>query len=113
MVASEASATAQASLQLIAEHPDRVLRDSVMTEGPSLFAPRQHQVLPRNINRARLKQIIPTIHEQMPQSYQELLGLKVVGPAAVRSLALVAEIIFQAPVSHRDPAANPRWSANR
>ncbi len=71
MVASEASANRQASLQLIAEHPDRVLREiQLMTEGPSLFAPRQHQVLPRNINRARLKQIIPTIHEQMPQSYQ-------------------------------------------
>lgn len=109
MVASEASANRHASLQLISEHPDRVLREiQLMTEGPSLFAPRQHQVLPKNINRARLKQIIPTIHEQMPQSYQELLGLKDVGPAAVRSLALVAEIIFQAPVSHRDPAANPR-----
>ncbi|MBL8819168.1 MAG: DUF763 domain-containing protein [Planctomyces sp.] len=108
MVAFEASGNRNASVQLTAEHPDRILSEiQLMTEGPSLFAPRHHQVLPRNINRARLKQLIPAIHEQMPQSYQELLGLEGVGPAAVRSLALVAEIIFQTPVSHRDPAANP------
>lgn len=108
MVAFEASGNRNASVQLTAEHPDRILREiQLMTEGPSLFAPRHHQVLPKNINRARLKQLIPVIHEQMPQSYQDLLGLEGVGPAAIRSLALVAEIIFQAPVSHRDPAANP------
>jgi hypothetical protein len=33
------------------------------------------------------------------------LGLQGVGPATVRSLSLLAEIIFQAPPSRRDPTA--------
>ncbi len=108
MVAIEADANRTASVALTHEHPDRILHEiQLLTEGPSLFAPTQHRVLPQNINRARLKQIIPIIHDQAAQNYKQLLGLEGVGPAAIRSLALVAEIIFQAPVSNRDPAANP------
>lgn len=108
MVAAEAMNNRTASVDLVREHPDRILHEiQMMTDGPSLFAPTQHRVLPQNINRARLKQLIPAIHDQAPQDYKQLLGLEGVGPAAVRSLALLAEIIFLAPVSHRDPAANP------
>lgn len=109
MVAREAAGNREASMQVLREHPDRILREvQQMTEGPSLFAPRNHSVLPRNINRARLKQLIPQLHDQQPADYRALLELEGVGPAAVRSLALLAEIIFQAPACHRDPAANPR-----
>jgi hypothetical protein len=108
MVAREAAENRSAAVKLVQEPPDRILHEiQQMTEGPSLFAPRQHSVLPRNVNPARLKQLIPLLHDQMPQDYRQLLGLEGVGPAAVRSLALVAEIIFQAPVSNRDPAATP------
>ncbi len=109
MVALEADDNRTASVRLVQEHPDRILHEiQLMTEGPSLFAPRQHRVLPQNINRARLKQLVPLIHDQAPENYKQLLGLEGVGPAAVRSLALVAEIIFQAPACNRDPAINPR-----
>ena len=108
MVAREAEANRSASVQLTHEHPDRILREvQLMTEGPSLFAPTQHKVLPQNINRQRLKQLIPIVHEQLPANYQQLLGLKGVGPAAIRSLALIAEIIYQAPVSNRDLVVEP------
>ena len=50
--------------------------------------------------------MIPAIHDSMPEEYSQLLGLDGVGPSTVRSLALVAEIIFGAPVSLRDPAAS-------
>lgn len=108
MVAIEATGNRTASVQLVHEHPDRILHEiQLLTDGPSLFAPRQHRVLPKNVNRARLKQLVPLIHEQAPQDYQQLLGLEGVGPAAVRSLALLAEIIFQAPTCNRDPSAKP------
>ncbi len=108
MVAIEATGNRTASVQLVHEHPDRILHEiQLLTDGPSLFAPRQHRVLPKNINRARLKQLVPLIYEQAPQDYQQLLELEGVGPAAVRSLALLAEIIFQAPTCNRDPSANP------
>ena len=61
-------------------------------------------MLPADINVKRLKKIIVSAHEQHPQDFETLLELRGVGPATIRSLSLLAEIIFQAPPSRRDPA---------
>jgi hypothetical protein len=61
-------------------------------------------VLSLDVNEKRLKNILIRAHERHPQDFETLLGLPDVGPATIRSLSLLAEIIFQAPPSHRDPA---------
>jgi hypothetical protein len=112
MVAEEADANRSASAQLIRAHPDWVAEQiAELTEGPTLFAPARHRVLPVDINPKRLKQLVVAAHEQDPQDFEQLLGLAGVGAAAVRSLSLLSEIIFQAPPSHRDPAV-PRDAGN-
>jgi hypothetical protein len=55
--------------------------------------------MPRNINWKILKEI----YEFQPANYEELLGLKGVGPNTVRGLALVAEIIYGEKPSWKDP----------
>ena len=111
MVAEEADANRAASAELIRAHPDWVAEQIAdLTEGPTLFAPARHRVLPVDINPKRLQQIVVAAHEQNPQDFEQLLGLAGVGGAAVRSLSLLAEIIFQAPPSHRDPAMPRRWA---
>ncbi len=105
MVAEEADANRAASAELTRAHPDWVAEQIAdLTEGPTLFAPARHRVLPVDINPKRLQQIVVAAHEQNPQDFEQLLGLAGVGGAAVRSLSLLAEIIFKAPPSHRDPA---------
>ncbi len=44
----------------------------------------------------------PAASPEHPQDFETVIGLDGVGPATVRSLSLLAEIIFQAPPSHRD-----------
>mgnify|MGYP000871086162 FL=1 len=106
MVAREADANRRASVAVTQESPDRLLQEvEILTEGPTLFAPQRHRVLPADVNLPRLRKIVTDMHEQHPQDFESLLGLRGVGPAAVRSLSLLAEIIFSAPPSHRDPAA--------
>jgi hypothetical protein len=106
MVAQEAGENRRASAALVREPPGWLM-DEVerLTEGPTLFAPARHPVLDLDVDRNRLKRILTIAHESQPQDFETLLGLQGVGPATVRSLALLAEIIFQAPPSHRDPAA--------
>lgn len=107
MVAEEASENRQASAALVRESPQWLLGEiERFTEGPTLFAPARHPVLKLDVNEKRLKSILVSAHEQNPQDFATLLGLQGVGPATVRSLSLLAEIIFQAPPSHRDPAAS-------
>jgi len=55
--------------------------------------------MPRNINWKTLQQI----YEFQPKNYEELLAFKGVGPATIRGLALVAELVYGEKPSWKDP----------
>jgi hypothetical protein len=57
--------------------------------------------------------VLVSAHEQNPRDFAMLLGSKGVGPATVRALSLLAELIYDAPASHRDPAAAACGVANQ
>ena len=108
MVAGEAADNRRASAELARENPDHVLREiRKATEGPTLFAPAHHPVLPADVDLDRLGRIVRLAHERNPKDFEALLGTAGVGPATVRSLSLLAELIHAAPASHRDPACPP------
>jgi hypothetical protein len=89
----------------VRDHPAEILKIlREQQDGPTLFAPRHHPVLPEDVNYARLEKIVLHAHENNPRDFETLLGTSKVGPATVRSLALIAELIYNAPVSTRDPA---------
>ena len=115
MVAHEADANRQSCAALACENPDWVVAEiERFTEGPTLFAPQRHPLLPRDVNLPRLRQLVIRAHENHPQDFATLLGTAGVGAATIRSLALLAEVIFQDPVSHRDPSHLvqniPKWA---
>jgi hypothetical protein len=112
MVAEEAEENRRASAALVREPPGWLLGEvERLTEGPTLFAPARHPVLKLDVNEKRLKSILVNAHEQHPQDFETLLGLGGVGPATIRSLSLLAEIIFQAPPSHRDVTKRRKGTA--
>jgi hypothetical protein len=55
--------------------------------------------MPRNINWNALKEV----YEFQPRNYEELLAFRGVGPATVRGLALVAELVYGEKPSWKDP----------
>jgi hypothetical protein len=55
--------------------------------------------MPRNIN----WKVLQGVYEFQPRNYEELLGFKGVGPATIRGLALVAELIYGEKPSWKDP----------
>ena len=111
LVASEARACREASAQLVLfEDPDRLVNElERLTEGPTLFAPDHHAVLPSDVNLPRLRGIVRRAHEAQPKDFQALLGAEGVGPATIRALALLAELIHGAPPSRRDLRPR-RWA---
>jgi hypothetical protein len=48
--------------------------------------------------------IFKKLYDIQPRDYEELLAVRGVGPAVVRALALVSQLIYGAPPSWRDPA---------
>ena len=55
--------------------------------------------MPSGINWGAMKEV----YEFQPGGYEELVGLRGVGPATVRGLALVAELVYGEPASWVDP----------
>lgn len=105
LVAREGAPNRATSAALAREDPDRLAREVArLTEGPTLFAPDRHRILPRDVNPDHLRRVLRDVHERHPQDFRTLLGTRGVGPAAVRSLSLLAEVIHGASPSRRDPA---------
>lgn len=55
--------------------------------------------MPKNVNWNALKKA----YDFQPKNYEELIGIKGIGPSTVRGLALVSEIIYGSSPSWRDP----------
>lgn len=55
--------------------------------------------MPRNLNWKALKRA----YEFQPNNYEELLSIKGIGPATVRGLALISELVYGKPPSWKDP----------
>lgn len=55
--------------------------------------------MPRNLNWEAVRKA----YESQPKNYEELLGIRGIGPATVRGLALISELIYGERPSWRDP----------
>jgi len=113
MTAKISEGARKASVDIAKEPPNRIMRlfeaarplqqKSLKEWLPQGKANQQQGIallqMPRNINWKRLKQV----YEFQPKNYEELLSVKGVGPATVRGLALVAELVYGEKPSWQDP----------
>jgi hypothetical protein len=115
MTAKESEGCRKVSVDLVREEPKRLIRmlQSVRPEfqkslsewlpksedDPWAKHPFTSLSMPRSINWKTLREI----YEFQPRDYEELLGWRGVGPATVRGLALVADVIYGEKPSWKDP----------
>ena len=102
MVARESGKARDCTADASRMHPDRLLAEVRRLQTLSL--PRRHEVLLRDVNPKHLHKVMLSTYERQPEDFERLLGLRGVGPKAIRSLALISELIYEAPASQRDPA---------
>ena len=96
---SEALDTRNRTLEISKENPDKILR-----EISHLVMPNHHDVRIEDVNLKRLGAMLWLTHENQPESFEDLLLLKGMGPRALQSLALVSEVIYGTPTRFDDPA---------
>ncbi|MDD3399952.1 MAG: DUF763 domain-containing protein [Candidatus Paceibacterota bacterium] len=63
-----------------------------------------HPVVEEKFDLKRLQKTIAIASDRSPQKFEELVSLKGVGPKTIRALSLVAELIYGAKPSYKDPA---------
>jgi len=115
MTAKESEACRKTSVDIAKEKPKKIKRmimsirpayqKSLQEWMPKTLGKRWKEYpidvlsMPRNINWKALREV----YEFKPHNYEELLGFKGMGPATVRGLALVAELIYGEKPSWKDP----------
>jgi hypothetical protein len=115
MTAKESKRCRKASVEVVKEPPKKIRRMTLSirptyqkslqewipntTDAAWKDYPIDALSMPRNINWKALQEA----YEFHPSNYEELLGFKGVGPATIRGLALIAELIYGEKPSWRDP----------
>ncbi len=98
MVAREAETARKTTVEIVKNHPEKTLQELKRINFPQHHPIFSTDIPPRNIAKTLL-----TIYEKPPQEFADLLLFPGVGPKTVRALALLAEVIYGAPLSFRDP----------
>lgn len=101
LVARESTPIHEATMDFVRETPDRM---SKTWKDLALSMPARHYIAPADVDQGRLAKIFRVIHESGARDYKDLVQIKGVGARTLAALTLVAEIVYDAPPSYRDPA---------
>ena len=102
MVASDSEGARQASADLSRERPEKLMKELKRIQ--ELDLPSRHPILAQDIHPERLQEVFLKTYGHQPQRFEDLLGMPGVGAKTIRALALIAEVLYGAPPSFRDPA---------
>ncbi|MCM8805598.1 MAG: DUF763 domain-containing protein [Candidatus Omnitrophica bacterium] len=100
-------------IQILRKHSDSVSRMVALKHGQQEFVFAEfkntefhyHPVLNEDFSNNRyLEKILLKLCEHKPETYEKLIAVEGVGPKTVRALSLVAELIYGAEPSYKDPA---------
>lgn len=121
LVAKESSQTRDYSVDLIKENFNSLLSDLKRINQKNVLAARSKKLSMRplpfmslpsdeqqppaflSFNYQRVEKVLLEARQQNPANFEELLSKTTAGPTTLRALALVAEIIYGAKPSFRDP----------
>jgi uncharacterized protein len=70
-----------------------------------LILPDRHALAVRDLDPAAVSKVLLRTYERQAKDFEALLGEPGVGPQALRSLSLIAEVAYNAPASRRNPPA--------
>ncbi len=101
MIAKESKKARKITTLLAKEKPEGLITEIKKLQNLNL--PFHHQVLAKDINPKKLSKIFLTTYDKQPENFEELLGIKGVGPKTIRALSLISELVYGAAPSFNDP----------
>jgi hypothetical protein len=95
---------ARETITLIAseENPGKLVHE--LEHIKAIGMPSRHYIKVEDIHPERLKSIFLSTYECKPPDFRALLALEGVGAKTLRALSLISELVYDVPVSLRDPA---------
>ncbi len=102
MVAGESERSRIAVTDLVRLSPDAAMREWSVFE--TLEMPARHWIASEDIKPRGFEKTLLNAYEAQPSGFDRLLEVRGVGPKTLRALVLVAELVYGAKPSWRDPA---------
>ena len=102
MVSVDSAGAREVSAELAAEYPEKTLTE--LKKIRKLKLPSRHYIIGSDLNLNKLKKPLELAFKRQPENFEALLGIKGVGPATIRSLALIGELLYGEKPSFKDPA---------
>jgi hypothetical protein len=104
LVAIESAEARDVITQVAAEEkPDKIV--SQLNKLKTLTLPQRAYISLEDIHPDRLSKIFLSAYERKPENFESLLALEGMGPKSLRALSLISELVYDIPVSLRDPAS--------
>ncbi len=104
LVASESAKAREVITQVAAEEkPDKIVGQ--LNRVKTLNLPQRAYISLEDIHPDRLGKIFLSAYEHKPENFESLLALEGIGPKTLRALSLISELVYDTPVSLRDPAS--------
>jgi hypothetical protein len=101
LVARESGEARSAITDLSHETPEWLMKEGKkITE---LYLQAEHPIPGEKIRMERLEKAFIQIYDHAPKNFEELLGIKGVGPRTLQALSLISELIYGAQSSLKDP----------
>ena len=85
----------------ISEKPEHILSD--LKKLKTLNLPPHHYLSTHDLHPYRLSRILLSTYDHQPEDFEQLLGLKEVGPKTIPALSLISELVYWVTPSYRDP----------
>jgi hypothetical protein len=101
LVAKESERTRQAITKLSHEKPEFLIAEG--KRAIELYLPQGHPIPMEESRLERVEKIFIQIYNRSPSNFEELLGMKGVGPKSLRALSLISELIHGIKPSFKDP----------
>lgn len=87
--------------ELAQENPYKIMKE--ITKMQKLHLGSGHDILVRDLNPKSIEKITLKTYERQPQNFEQLLGIKGVGPKAIRALTLISELTYGTKADWQDP----------
>ena len=99
LVDKQARSTKEGILNILKEHPDKIIKET-----QKMVLPGYCDIKPQDVNFKRLGSVLWLAQEAQTNDFKDLLLLKGLGPRTLQSLTLVSEVIHGTPSRFSDPA---------
>lgn len=101
MTAHQSSQTREVSAQVAKEKPKKTIK--TIEHLKELRLPTRHEIFVKDLKPDTLNRILLKTYERQPHNFEQLLGIRGVGPKTIRALALISELVYGAKPSYTDP----------